>query len=321
MRALAPSDRGRRAVAALVATLALLVAACGSDDGADDEAPPATVADRSEQVAVEEAEVSPFEVREAAAAGPGTPLGAGLEVPEGSVVLGASFPDLEGGGFRALLLVPGDPVDVFNDLRDQGATMGLEGGAGCLSAGDRLGCSARLVDPADGETLTLSLTRRVTDLGSMSGLGLRYRPPGTLEGVTPDPQASGPTTPVPPLDLPPPPLPEIDPADVGLLVRPPASTAVALEPGSELVGPAGACACDGDGWSFVVEVTGVIRDVVAAYGRQLSELGSVPDISDRRVGDATVLALRVGDGERRAEIIGVEPDQGEDVVIVTVAGG
>ncbi len=270
---------------------------------------------------VDEAEVSPFAALADASAGPGTPLGAGLEVPEGSVVLGTSFPDLEGGGFRALLLVPGDPVAVFNDLRDQAATMGLEGAAGCLAAGDRLGCSAHLVDPADGETLTLSLTRRVTDLGSMSGLGLRYRPPGTVEDATPGSQQGGPTTPVPPLELPPPPLPEIDPADVGLLVRPPASAAVALEPGSELVGPAGPCACDGDGWSFVVEVTGVIRDVVAAYGRQLSELGSVPDIADRRVGDVTVLALRVGDGANRAEVIGIEDDGGDDYVIVTVAGG
>lgn len=320
MRALPPPDRGRRAVAALVAAVVLLVAGCASDDDGDDDSTPATVTDRSDRFEVDAADVVPFVVADDATAGPGTPLGAGLEVPEGAVVLGTTFPDLEGGGFRVLLLVPGDPVAAFNDLRDQAATMGLEGAAGCLAGGDRLGCSARLVDPADGETLSLSLTRRVTDLGSMSGLGLRYRPPGTVEDATPGDQGSGPTTPVPPLALPDPPLPEVDPADVGLLVRPPASPVIALEPGSELAGPAGPCACDGEGWSFVVEVTGVILDVVAAYGRQLSDLGSVPDIADRQVGDATVLALRVGDGADRAEVIGVEDEAG-DYVIVTVAGG
>ena len=97
--------------------------------------------------------------------------------------------------------------------------------------------------------------------------------------------------------------------------------AVSLEPGSELVGPAGPCACDGDGWSFVVEVTGVIRDVMAAYGRQVADLGSVPDIADRLVDDVTLLALRVGEGDGRAEIIGVDADSGTDYVIVSIAGG
>jgi hypothetical protein len=305
-----------------VAVAALLAAGCGSDDdGSDGDATPATVSDRSERVEVDEAEVEPFTVADGTAAGPGTPLGAGLEVPDGSVLLGTSFPDLEGGGFRALLLVPGDPVAVFNDMRDQAATMGLEGDAGCLSAGDRLGCSTRLADPADGETLSVTLTRRVTELGSVSGLGLRYRPPGSAPDVTPGSQGGGPTTPIPPLALPAPPLPPVDPADVGLLVRPPASPAVSVEPGSELVGAAGPCACDGEGWSFVVEVTGVIHDVVAAYGRQVADLGSVPDIAERRVGEVTVLALRVGGGAQRAEVIGIDDDEGDDYVIVSIAGG
>lgn len=307
---------------ALVTVAILLISGCGWDgDGGEDDVTPATVSDRAERVEVDAAEVQPFTVRDGGAAGPGTPLGAGLEVPDGSVVLGTSFPDLEGGGFRALLLVPGDPVAVFNDLRDQASTMGLVGDAGCLAAGDRLGCSTHLVDPADGETLTVDLTRRVTDLGSVSGLGLRYRPPGSAPDGTSSSQGGGPTTPIPPLPLPPPPLPEVDPADVGLLVRPPASPIVALEPGSELLGAAGPCACDGEGWSFVVEVTGVLRDVMAAYGRQLAELGSVPDIADRPVGDATVLALRIGEGDERAEIFGIEDDEIGDFVVVSVAGG
>ena len=155
----------------------------------------------------------------------------------------------------------------------------------------------------------------------VSGVGLRYRPPGSEDGGDAGDGVSTPTAPIPTVTLPPGPIEGPDPADVGAALRLLPAEARAVERGSELVGLPAPCACEGGGWSFVVAVTGVERDVIAAYARSLSDLGDPPDVSDARRDDVTLLGVRVGEeGGPHGEVRAVVPDSGTTYAIVTVIG-
>lgn len=308
-------------LAALGLTAVLVAASAGCswlDEPADEE--PTVVADPSLRETVTEADLAPFAVEVDEIAGPGTPLGGGLSVPAGAALLGAPFPDLTGGGFRALLLITGDPVEVYNAMGEQSGGLGMDRAGGCLGTAIEVGCVGRFVDQADGESLEVSVLRRAAESGVVSGMGLRYRPPGSDEvaeagaGGT-----SGPTQPLPSVVLPS----EVGPPGVEDLVaalRAPGSTARALEVGSELIGLPGPCACGGQGWSFVTVVDGKVEDLIAAYARQFSDLGDPPDVSSRRVDGVTIFGLRVGEGEAHAEIRAINPDVGSSYVLVSGIG-
>jgi hypothetical protein len=149
---------------------------------------------------------------------------------------------------------------------------------------------------------------------------VRYRPPGSEDvGVAPPADPSAPTAPLAPVALP-----ETITAppdeDVGQGVRSPLTPPRTVEPGSALVGLPGPCGCGGEGWSFVVRVEGKVRDVIAAYARQFTDLGEPADVTDRYRGDQTTFGLRVGQGDRVAEIRAVAPDAGPTYLVATVIG-
>ncbi|HYI61104.1 MAG TPA: hypothetical protein VEW93_04805 [Acidimicrobiales bacterium] len=315
-----PSSRPRLVPAVVVAVaLALLAGGCGWGDD-DTAATTLPGEDPSRRVAVSGADLGPFDLDPEGMAGPGTPLGGDLSVPEGAVLLGIPFPDLTGGGFRALMLVTGDPVAVFNDMASQASAVGMERVGTCTSAEQDLTCRGRYVDGADGESLVVESRQAVTELSAVSGLAVRYRPPGSEDvGAGADAGATAPTAPLAPVALP-----EVVTAppdeDVGVGVRSPLAPPRAVETGSTLVGLPGPCACGGEGWSFVVRVEGKVRDLLAAYARQFTDLGEPPDVSDRFRGDQTTFGLRVGEGDRVAEIRAVAPEAGPTYLVVTVIG-
>lgn len=318
-----PGRRRRlRRIVALTLAVALVgvVSGCSwaEEEAAEDESE--IVADPSLREPVAADDVVPFDLETAEMAGPGTPLGGGLSVPEGATLLGVPFPDLTGGGFRALLLVTGDPVVVYNSMAEQSGGLGMDRSGGCLGTATEVGCVGRFVDEADGESLEVEVLRRAAETGVVSGMGLRYRPPGSDEVGTPsDGASSAPTQPLPQVVLP---TPVVAPApeDLAVAIRTVGSPARALEVGSELVGLPGPCACEGDGWSFVAVVDGKVEDLIAAYARQFSDLGDPPDVSSQRVEGLTIFGLRVGEGPVVAEIRAVNPDSGASYVLVSGIG-
>lgn len=300
--------------------MVLLLGACSSDDDGSPSTTEAVEIASSDRSPVTAAELEPFAFSDEGMAGPGTPLGGGLTVPEGAVLLGVAFPDLVGAGYRALLLVPGEPVDVFSRVAEQAGGLGMDGDGGCVSVDGGLGCRGTFVDGADGESLAVTLRRRIGSAGVESGLSLLYRPPGTADTGTDTTEARAPADPVAPVPLPEGPIEGPTPADVAAAVRQPDAPPRTVEEGSRLVGLPGPCACDGPGWSFVVELTGVDRDVVAAYARQFSDLGDPPDISDQLRDSSTILGVRVGTSAPLAEVRAVIPDSGPAYAIVTYVG-
>lgn len=303
---------------AVAVAVVLVTAACSSDDdpGAGPTEPAAVAGD--DRVPVSAAELGPFDLGTEGMAGPGTPLGAGMQVPKGAVLLGVPFPDLEGSGFRALMLVTGDPVAVFNAVADQAGGLGMVAKGGCLGAEEEVTCSGRYVDDADGERLRVTLHRTVGTSGVVSGLGLRYEPPGTEEADgTVDPGVPTPTDPVAPVALPEGPIEAPEDVDVVAAVRDSDGRGRAVEVGSELVGMPGPCACAGSGWSFVVELTGVNRDVISAYARQFSDLGDPPDLTDTLGDSYTIVEVQVGTKVPRAEVRALVPDSGAAYAMVT----
>lgn len=305
----------------VVVALALLLGACsgGDDDDVTDTSDPVEAVDARVEVAA--ADLAPFtDVDPDDVGGPGTALGGGLEVPEGALLQGTTFPDLVGGGFRALLLLTGDPVAVYDALAAQAVGLGMQGPGGCLGDATIVGCQATFVDPADGESLAVSVSRKLDPAnGVVSGVGLLYRPPGSVEDAPEAPGGLTPTTPLPPVVLPDP-VPVPAPEDIARAVRVPGSPMRTLETGSVLVGLPGPCACEGGGWSVVVRLDGVARDVVHGYARQFSDLGEPPDLEDRHRDDLTLVGMRIGEGDASAEIRGFLPDEGEAYAIITVRG-
>ncbi|HMJ77182.1 MAG TPA: hypothetical protein VK507_14485 [Iamia sp.] len=317
----APVRRRHRRLGAVVVA-ALLLGACSSGDDGASEGDEPTAAATGDRVAVTEDDLGPFtEVDADDVAGPGTPLGGGLAVPDGALLQGAAFPDLVGGGFRALLLVTGDPVDVFDAVAGQATGLGMQGSAGCLGAETLVGCQALFVDEADGESLAVTVTRRIDPFtGVVSGVGMLYRPPGSEDGGGEGAATNEPTTPLAEVDLPDP-VPVPAPEDVALAVRSPGSPMRRIEVGSELVGLPGPCACVGGGWSIVVRLEGVERDVLHGYARQFTDLGEVPDLEDRHGDDLTLIGVRVGEGDATAEIRAFLPDDGRAYAIISVRPG
>jgi hypothetical protein len=145
-----------------------------------------------------------------------------------------------------------------------------------------------------------------------------YRPPGSDSQAG----ATGGNTPTPPFPevLLPDPVPVPAEDDIALAVRAPGSPKRRLEAGSELVGLPGPCACAGGGWSFVVHLDGVERDVLHGYARQFSDLGDPPDLEDRHRDEVTLVGVRVGEGSTTAEIRASLPDEGRAYAIITVRG-
>lgn len=318
-----PARRRRGAALGIVGLVCVVVLAGCSDAGAgeaSDSTDPAESAASGDRVAVTAADTGPFELDLDDVAGAGTPLGGGLSVPDGALLQGAAIPDLVGGGYRALLLVVGDPVRVFDALDAQASSLGMSGQGACLGVIDALGCTGTYADGGDGESLFVSVTRRVTPAGVVSGAAVHYRPPGSDEGPAPADEPAPPTAPLPPIALPDPvPLPTDE--DVAAAVRPPGSPPRALERGSVLVGLPGPCTCEGPGWSIVVRLRGLERDVINGYERQFSDLGEPPDIDDTRRDGVRIMGVRVGEGSATAEIRAIVPDDGRAYALITVRPG
>jgi hypothetical protein len=211
-------------------------------------------------------------------------------------------------------------VAVYDALGGQASSLGMQGTGGCLGAETLVGCQGTFVDAADGESLSLTVNRRIDPLtGVVSGVGLLYRPPGSEEGGSDTTGAIAPTAPLAPVALPDP-VPVPDPLDVALAVRTPGSRMRTVEAGSTLVGLPGPCACATGGWSMVVRLDGVERDVLHGYMRQFSDLGEPPDLEDRHRDDITLIGVRIGEGAATAEIRAFLPDDGRAYAIITVRG-
>jgi hypothetical protein len=244
-----------------------------------------------------------------ATAGPGTTLVEGLEVAEGSVLLGPTFPaaDRSGrnGGFLALALVTGDPVAVFNDYLEQARALGMvPAPGGCFGNPQRINCVNLLADSRDGESLLVVLTRGPgAGYGPVSHVALRYLPPGTPDLSTAEPRPVPPTAPLPVVPLPDGPVARPPSTDIAVAVRPAGSEPVPLVDGTELVGPPGPCGCAVDGWSAVLRVTGDPRQAVQDWAAALGNPGATIETTEaggRKVLQASLGLVPTGGTELRA---------------------
>ncbi len=275
-------------------TVAMLLAvSCGGNAGAGD-----TAAGSSPSTDVALDRVGPFEVMVDATAGPGTELAEGLEVAEGSVLMGSTFPaaDRSGrdGAFLALALVTGDPVAVFNDYLEQARALGMSPApGGCYGNPRRIHCMNLLADSRDGESLLVVLARGPgAGYGQVSHVALRYLPPGTPDLSTAGSRPVPPTAPLPLVPLPDGPIERPPSTDIAVAVRPAGSQPVPLVDGSQLVGPAGPCGCAAVGWSAVVRVTGDARRAVQDWAAALGAPGAT--IERTVAGGRTVLQASLG---------------------------
>lgn len=213
-------------------------------------------------------------------------LASGIPIAMGSTLLGPTFPDLKAdgeadGGFVALLLVTGDPVAVYNDYVDSAEALGMGSGqGGCISGFGSITCARRVVDPSDGEALSITVERRPVEDGFVSHAALHYEPPGSV-----DLDEVGPITPSPPTSAPPvvelpQEVPEADDGWSQLLSA--GGPPLELAEGTMLAGPPGPCPCGTRGWSVVLRVDGSTEDAIDAYAAQLG----VDDPVVRTNGDA-----------------------------------
>ena len=283
---------GLRTIARTLALTLVLVAAC-SDDGpeAADPSLPGTT-----PTAPTEGRVGPFAVMADSVTRSGE-LMSGIPIASGSVLLGPAFPDRrDEGGFEALLLVTGDPVAVFNDYIDAAAGLGMRAGSGggCVPGLGTVTCARRVIDPADGEALSVLVERRPLEGGFVSHAALFYEPPGTV-----DPEDAGEIGPSAPTSLPaamelPEQVPE-PPAEGWNEAIAPGSPPLSLVDGSSLAGPPGPCPCGGRGWSAVVKVDGSPDEAIAAWARELGV--DDPEVREGR-----------GEGDVRVADLGLVPE-------------
>jgi hypothetical protein len=273
-----PGGLGRRAVALVMAAAIFVACSDGGPERADPTTSTSAPAGRPEAT-----RAGPFPVVAGATTSRGE-LTDGLPIAEGSVLLGPVFPDLgeEGGGFVALLLVTGDPVAVYNSYVDAAAALGMQAGGsgGCVTGFGSITCARRVVDPADGEALSVLVERRPLGHATyVSHAALHYEPPGTV-----DPEDAGTVNPSPPtstpasLDLPA----EVaaTPDDGWSQALSPGGPTIELPAGAGLAGPPGPCPCGGQGWSAVLRVEG---DARAAIDDLAGQLGA--DAPQVRTGD------------------------------------
>jgi hypothetical protein len=221
--------------------------------------------------------VGPFKIDGGAATQRGD-LTAGLPIAPGSVLIGPTFPDVgdHPGGFVALLLVVGNPVAVYNHYLDSAAGLGMRAGTGggCLYGFGSTTCARRVVDPADGEALSVYVQRRPLEGGGyVSHAALHYEPPGSVDPDDAGPVATPTPTSVPPVV----PLPkEVAPwSDSGWsTLLAPNGPKLETVLGTQVVGPPGLCPCGASGWSAVLAVSGArpVDAVIDAYARQLGVL-------------------------------------------------
>ena len=194
----------------------------------------------------------------------------GLPIAEGSVLLGPVFPDVsdEDGGFAALLLVTGDPVAVFNAYVDSAESLGMRAGqGGCIAGFGSIACARRIVDPSDGEALSIMVERRPVEGGFVSHAALHYEPPGSVDLGEVDPITPSPPTIAPPVVE----LPQEVPAPDGRWSQllSPGGPVLELADGTRLAGPPGPCPCGTRGWSAVLRVDGPAEEAIDAYAAQL----------------------------------------------------
>jgi hypothetical protein len=212
----------------------------------------------------------------------------GFSVPDGTVLLGAVEPTgptrsvngviVPERGWRALLLVTGDPYDVLDEIRAQAARTGMPG-----SLMPRCEANTHLrwfecevdayspgffEDPARGAGFFARLTRGPgnAELGPMSHLLLSFSEiqPATPRQPEEPPAPMDRTEPVPPfpVDWPPP----LQPGDPFGTIR---METWLIEEGTRLVGPPSYTAvCATGGFDAVFEVTGDAKRVVDGYARQ-----------------------------------------------------
>jgi hypothetical protein len=258
----------RRVIALLVA--GLLLAACSSG-GPQAEQTTTTRAERRPQPS--EDRVGPFEVSIGAATERGD-LTTGLPIAPGSVLIGPTFPDVgdHPGGFEALLLVVGNPVAVYNDYLDDAAGLGMRAGTGggCLYGFGSTTCARRVIDPADGEALSVYVQRRPVEGGWVSHAALHYEPPGTVAPEDAGTVATPTPTSVPPVLTLPKQVPRWSDRAWSTLLAPNGPKLETVS-GTQVVGPPGVCPCGVSGWSAVLQVADdrPVDAVIDAYARQL----------------------------------------------------
>lgn len=224
----------------------------------------------------------------------GTNLGNGFSVAKGTALVGDVFPipvvypyrgePIIDRGWRAILLVKGDPRKVMVSYRAQASAAGMElRSAATLCDFDRTNtkayeCFAAGVNdsPDDPRRVSLSLRRGPGLFGPMSHLTIVYNDPDPPGGVFLDSTLSTAATPGPE----PPPVPNewgrlARPGDFlfGDSYKPPGGWVpppLKVEPDSTAaaaVGPAGNAGSSD--WRSVLRVTGDPRKIVSAYRRQL----------------------------------------------------
>ena len=201
-------------------------------------------------------------------------LTSGSPSPAGSTLLGPTFPDLGAdgeadGGFEALLLVTGDPVAVYNDYVDSAEALGMRSGqGGCISGFGSITCARRVVDPSDGEALSIMVERRPVDgrvrvarraalRAARFGRPRRGRPDHTLAAhlhARRGRAAAGGTG---------------RRATGGASCSRRAVRPLELAEGTMLAGPPGPCPCGTRGWSAVLRVDGSAEEAIDAYAAQL----------------------------------------------------
>jgi hypothetical protein len=194
-----------------------------------------------------------------------------MPIAPGSALIGPTFPDAgdHPGGFEALLLVVGNPVAVYNHYLDDAAGLGMRAGTGggCLYGFGSTTCARRVIDPADGEALSVYVQRRPVEGGWVSHAALHYEPPGTVDPQDAGPVATPTPTSVPPVLTLPKDIPAADTAWSTLLA--PNGPKLETVDGTELAGPPGLCPCGATGWSAVLRVDGPVDAAIDAYARQL----------------------------------------------------
>jgi hypothetical protein len=288
--------------------LLLLLAVACSDRGSTDR-------DRSEAAPTPSptvTEVSGIPVLAGTTRGPGTPLRDGLEVAEGTVLLGTVFPTgaavsingvpVEDRGWRASLLVTGDPVEVMRAYLAQAADAGLgefpDGAGSCKDdekAYYRCEAWSGVWTAAEGGFFSAVLHRReaMGATAAVSHLLLTYRNAGRSTSPTTisftESGAERPSgVPVPsrwePLAGP------GEPFGVGFAPTRP----LTVEPGSLLVAPPGINLDLFDTYVAVLLVTGDPDEVMAAYADQVADLENVSNpparVRFRRDDGAVVLS-------------------------------